>query len=187
MFWWVFFTDTLAVSRHSKEGHVYLMKTVPSCSWQDILNLRTGITLKEASEEKPASFAVDLFCAGRSLLPVTDWACHSPDREALPSSRSHRKPRGCKMASDFPGRVTHSLEGRQSLQGRPGNANSEKKKKKITTVYRKRNENYFPHADSESSDEAVAVLTVDRWHISHVNNICQNSFQRKRLKHREVV
>lgn len=130
MFWWVFFTDTLAVSRHSKEGHVYLMKTVPSCSWQDILNLRTGITLKEASEEKPASFAVDLFSAGRCLLPVTDWACHSPDREALPSSRSHRKPRGCKKAGDFPGRVTHSLEGRKSIQGRPGNANSEKKKKR---------------------------------------------------------
>lgn len=70
------------------------------------------------------------------------------------------------------------------MQGQPGNAIS---KKKITTFYRKRNENYFPRSDSESSDEAIAVLTVDQWHISHMNNICQNSFQRKLLKHREVV
>lgn len=141
---------------------------------------------EEASEEKPASFAVDLLCAGRSLLPVKEWACQSPDQEVLPASSSHCKPCRCEMAGKrFLLAVTHSLEGRKSMQGQPGNVIS--KKKKITTVYRKRNENYFPCAVSESSDEVIAVLTVDQWHISHVNNTCQNSFRGKLLKHREVV
>ena len=126
------------------------------------------------------SSAADLFCAGRSLLPVQE-----------------PRPGGIALLQ-LPPPTPWVQNGRQAIflaesltALRAGKACNVSQAvplpKKTTTVYSERNENSFPRADSESAEGAVAMLTVDGWHISHMNNICQNSFQWKLLKHREVV
>lgn len=182
---------------HGKEGRVVfwrLQNSYEDCSqfcltsgfdFQNSSNTQGGVREEARSPCWSCPWGPALpICPGGAVLSP------QPGGTARPQLRLHAPQLHNDRPAIFLGTVTHCHRGQEKYARSASQCHfqeKKRKKKKITTSYRKRNESYFPCAESESSDEAIAVLTVDGWHVGHMNNVCENSVQRQLLKHRGVM